>query len=151
MPGAAVFMASSTTHLPPSMMHFVHRVRVLPETVVLLTVLTESIPQVPSARRYRVEELGSGIYRLVVHYGFMDTQRIPNVVARAAREQGLPIDPEQVTYYLGRDSFLATSAGGMGHLAETLFAFLSRNAVTADRHFGIPSQQVVEIGLQTDL
>jgi len=151
VPGAAVFMASSTTHLPPSMMHFVRRVRVLPETVVLLTVITESVPTVPTARRYRVEELGSGMIRLVVHYGFMDTQRIPNVVARAAREHGLPIDPEQVTYYLGRDSFLATSAGGMGRLAESLFAFLSRNAVTADRHFGIPSQQVVEIGLQTDL
>ena len=124
VPGAAVFMASSATHLPPSMMHFVRRVRVLPETVVLLTVITESIPTVPPTRRYRVEELGNGIYRLVVRYGFMDTQRIPNVVARAAREQGLPVEPEQVTYYLGRDSFLATSAGGMGRFTESLFAFM---------------------------
>jgi KUP system potassium uptake protein len=151
VPGAAVFMASSTTHLPPSMMHFVSRVRVLPETVVLLTVVTESIPTVPKERRYRVESLGKGIHRLIVHYGFMDTQRIPVVVARAASEHHLPIDPATVTYYLGRETFLATSAGGMGRLAESFFAYLARNAVTADRHFGIPSNQVVEIGLQTDL
>ncbi|MET0384671.1 MAG: KUP/HAK/KT family potassium transporter, partial [Polyangiales bacterium] len=151
VPGAAVFMASSTTHLPPSMVHFVRRVRVLPETVVLLTVVTESAPSVPPSRRYRVEALGSGMYRLIVHYGFMDSPAIPGVVARAAREQGLPLEPKELTYYLGRDSFLATSAGGMGRLAESVFAYLSRNAITADRHFGIPAQQVVEIGLQTDL
>jgi len=151
VPGAAVFMASSTAHLPPTMMHFVSRVRVLPEIVVLLTVVTESVPSVPQSRRYRVEALGEGIYRLIVHYGFSDTQAIPVVVARAAKEQQLPIDPDQLTYYLGRDTFLATSAGGMGRVAESLFAYLSRNAVTADRHFGIPSHQVVEIGLQTDL
>jgi KUP system potassium uptake protein len=151
VPGSAVFMCSSTTHIPPSLMHFVHRVRVLPETVVLLTVITESIPAVPPARRYQVEFLGKGLYRLIVHFGFMDSQSIPAVVALAAREQQLPIEPDQLTYYLGRDSFLATSAGRMGHFSESLFAYLARNAVTADRHFGVPTHQVVEIGLQTDL
>ena len=151
VPGAAVFMCSSTTHIPPSLMHFVHRVRVLPETVVLLTVITESIPAVPPARRYDVEFLGRGLCRLIVHFGFMDSQSIPAIVALAAREQKLPIEADQITYYLGRDSFLATSAGGMGHFAESLFAYLARNSVTADRHFGVPTHQVVEIGLQTDL
>jgi len=151
VPGAAVFMASNATHLPPSMMHFVRRVRVLPETVVLLTVLTENVPSVPSKRRYHLEALGQGIYRLIVHYGFMDSQLIPRVLARAAREAKLPFNPDQVTYYVGRDSFLATSAGAMGRLTESIFSYLSRNAVTADQHFGIPAYQVVEIGLQTDL
>jgi KUP system potassium uptake protein len=151
VPGAAVFMASSTTHLPPSLMHFVQRVKVLPETVVLLTVITESVPLVPAKRRYHVTSLGRGIHRLIVHYGFMDYQAIPIVLQRAHDESALPIDPEAITYYLGRDTFLATSAGKMGVIAEGIFAFLSRNAVPADRNFGIPSKQVVEIGLQLDL
>jgi KUP system potassium uptake protein len=151
VPGAAVFMASSTAHMPPSLMHFVRRVRVLPETIVLLTVLTESIPSVPPGQRYRVETLGHGMHRLIVRFGFMDTQSIPAVLAQAASEQGLPVDPAQVTYYLGRDSFVTNANNPFERVAEVLFAFLSRNAVTADRHFHIPTQQVVEIGLQTDL
>jgi KUP system potassium uptake protein len=151
VPGAAVFMASSTAHLPPSLMHFVRRVRVLPETVVLLTVLTESAPSVPKAARYRVEVLGHGMHRLIVRFGFMDTQSIPDVLTQAAREKGLPVDPAQVTYYLGRDSFVTDAENPFKRMAEVFFAFLSRNAVTADRHFHIPTDQVVEIGLQTDL
>lgn len=151
VPGAAVFMASSTAHMPPSLMHFVRRVRVLPETIVLLTVVTETVPSVPPGKRYRVETLGHGMHRLIVHFGFMDTQSIPAVLAQAAAEQGLPVDPAQVTYYLGRDSFVTNADNPFERIAETFFAFLSRNAVTADRHFHIPTQQVVEIGLQTDL
>ena len=73
------------------------------------------------------------------------------MLQRAHDESALPIDPDEITYYLGRDTFLATSAGEMGVIAEGIFAFLSRNAVPADRNFGIPSKQVVEIGLQLDL
>ena len=39
----------------------------------------------------------------------------------------------------------------MGKIAESLYGLLQRNAVAADRHFGIPPQQVVEIGTQIDL
>jgi K+ transporter len=39
----------------------------------------------------------------------------------------------------------------MGRIAETVFGYLQRNAVAADRHFGIPPSQVVEIGTQVDL
>ena len=62
----------------------------------------------------------------------------------------LSFDPD-VTYYLGRENVLATSAGKMGRFAEHVFAYLSRNAAVADRHFGIPHEKVVEIGTQVDL
>jgi KUP system potassium uptake protein len=52
---------------------------------------------------------------------------------------------------VGRETLLATEAGKMGRVAETLFAFLSRNAAGADRHFAIPPRQVMEIGIQIDL
>lgn len=35
--------------------------------------------------------------------------------------------------------------------AEIVYAWLQRNAVTADLHFGIPPRQVIEIGTQIDL
>jgi KUP system potassium uptake protein len=150
-PGAAVFMASSTTHVPPILMHFVERIRVLPETVILLTVLTENSPSVPPEWRYELTALGDGVYRLIVRYGFMEHPNVPVVLAEACSRHKLSLDLRDVTYYLGRDSLLATKEGRMGRVAESFFAYLSRNAVAADRHFCIPPRQVVEIGLQIDL
>jgi len=150
-PGAAVFMASSTTHVPPILMHFVERIRVLPETVILLTVLTENSPSVPVEWRYELTALGDGVYRLIVRYGFMEHPKVPGVLAEACARHKLSLDLRDVTYYLGRDSLLATKEGRMGRVAESFFAYLARNAVAADRHFGIPPRQVVEIGLQIDL
>jgi KUP system potassium uptake protein len=150
-PGAAVFMASSTTHVPPILMHFVERIRVLPETVLLLTVITDTTPAVPYDQRFELTALGEGVYRLVVRYGFMEHPDVPAVVGEACARHKLHIDLRDATYYLGRDSLLATRAGKMGRFSETLFAYLARNAVAADRHFGIPPRQVVEIGLQIDL
>jgi K+ transporter len=39
----------------------------------------------------------------------------------------------------------------MGVVLETFFAFLSRNAVNADRYFRIPHNKVIEVGAQIDL
>ncbi|HKP64798.1 MAG TPA: potassium uptake protein [Polyangiales bacterium] len=150
-PGVAVFMASSTTHVPPILMHFVERIRVLPETVILLTVITESTPAVPYDQRSELTALGEGVYRLIVRYGFMEHPKVPQVVGDSCARHKLHIDLRDATYYLGRDSLLATRAGKMGSVAESFFAYLARNAVAADRHFGIPPRQVVEIGLQIDL
>jgi KUP system potassium uptake protein len=118
---------------------------------VLLTVITENSPSVPLERRCELQPLGDGIYRLIARFGFMETPRVPTVLELAAKRHPIDLDPASVTYYLGRDSLLATKAGRMGPLSETLFAYLMRNAVAADRHFGIPPRQVVELGLQLDL
>ncbi len=151
IPGSAVFMASSTTHAPPILMHFVERNHVLPETVILLTIRTGNTPDLGDRDRCEFTPLGEGFYRLVVHYGFMEHPHVPSTLADAVRRHGLTIDLDETTYYLGRESVLASQRGRMGRIAESLFAFLSRNAVAADRHFGIPPRQVMEIGMQIDL
>lgn len=58
---------------------------------------------------------------------------------------------EDVTFYLGRSTFLATERGGMGPLAEATYAFLERNAHAADLYFRIPPALVVELGNRIDL
>jgi KUP system potassium uptake protein len=151
VPGTAVFMASSIHHAPPILMHFVERTHILAQTVVLLTVQTDNTPTVPDDCRYELSELHPGTFRLVVRYGFMEHPNIPEVMQRIASEMELTIDLSDVTYYLGRESLLATKAGRMGAFSESLFAFLLRNAVAADRHFAIPPRQVMEIGVQIDL
>ena len=151
LPGTGIFMSSSTTHAPPILVHIVERVRALHEKVLLLTVLTETIPEVPPERRIAVKSLHNDIYQVTASYGYMQEPNVPKVVAQAAQILGLSIDPAETTYYLGRESVMGGGQGRMGALAEGVFGFLQRNAVTADRSFHIPPRQVIEIGIQIDL
>jgi KUP system potassium uptake protein len=150
IPGAGVFMAAQTNGVPPVMLHQVQRIKVLPETVILLTVQIAHQPHA-SEDAMTVENLGKGFYRLVVEFGFMDNPAVPPVLERAATRFQLPLAMDDVTYYLGRETFLATSKGKMGTWSEGLFAFLSRNAKPATNHFCLPPEQVVELGSQIDL
>jgi KUP system potassium uptake protein len=151
LPGTGIFMSSTTTHAPPVLVHMIERERALHEKVVLLTVLTETAPEVPKARRLEVRSLGHYIYQVIATYGFMQEPNVPEVLSEAALLLGLAIDPAQTTYYLGRESVHGGHKGAMGSFAESLFSYLQRNAVTADRHFHIPPRQVIEIGIQLDL
>jgi KUP system potassium uptake protein len=152
VPGAAVFLASSTEHMPPSLMRLVERGRALHESILLLTVVnSDTEAEVPEARRAELTSLGHGFYRVIVRIGFMEQPSVHAILQRVTFEHGVRFVEAEVTYYLGRETLLAGGEGRMGRIAETVFGYLQRNAVAADRHFGIPPRQVVEIGTQVDL
>ncbi|MEI8255486.1 MAG: hypothetical protein WCJ30_07410 [Deltaproteobacteria bacterium] len=99
----------------------------------------------------RTEDAGQGFYRLTVRTGFLETPDVPALLARAIKEASLPFSVDEVTYYLGRETFVSGERGRMGPWSESLFAFLSRNAHSAPMYFGVPPERVVELGAQIDL
>ena len=151
VPGAAVFMSSNPQGTPPVLFHHAQRIGVLHETLLLLTVTTEHVPTVPEGDRLTTASLGNGFFRIVARYGFMETPNVPVLLQRACKGLSLELEPSKVTFYLGRETFLATPKGKMGTVSESLFSYLSRNSVTATSYFAIPSEQVVELGSQIDL
>lgn len=151
VPGTAVFMSSNADMPPVAMVRHVERSRSLHQTVILLTVRTLGRPTVPGEERYTLETLPDGFHRLVMQFGFMEEPDVMPVLRAAVRDGAVPFPDDEVTYYLGRENFLASAKGHMGVLTESFFAFLQRNAVTPDRFFGLPPRQVVELGTQMDL
>lgn len=151
VPGTAVFMASSADMLPPVLVHHVERSRALQQTVILLTIKIAGQPVVPASDRFSVSHLEDGFHRVIVHFGFMEEPSVIPVLEEAVKTGGIPFAPGEVTYYLGRENFIASSRGRMGMFSESIFSFLQRNAVAADRFFGLPHRNVVEIGTQMDL
>ena len=122
----------------------------LHERVVFVTVKTQQIPHVPPDQRVDVENLGDGMYRVKVHYGFMEDPNIPDVLAAAG--DALPrFVAEDTTYFLGRETIISTKRRGMALWREKLFAIMARNATTATAFFGIPPDRVVELGEQIEL
>ncbi len=151
VPGTAVFMASSADMLPPVLVHHVERSRALQQTVVLLTIKVVGDPVVPEEARYSISHLEDGFHRIIVKFGFMEEPVVLPILERAVQEARIPFGDRDVTYYLGRENFVASSKGHMGPVAESIFSLLQKNAVAADRFFGLPPRYVVEIGTQMDL
>jgi KUP system potassium uptake protein len=148
--GIAVFMDSHRTGVPRTLLHNLKHNRVLHETVVLLTVVTEEVPRVPSEERIDLEEVGAGFFRVVAHYGYMESPNVPAVL-RQAREGGLRYDPMLTTFFLGRETLICSRRGGMARWRKRLFALMSRNAQRANAHFGLPPNRVVELGVEVTL
>jgi len=148
--GTGVVMASQAEGVPPVVVHHVQRLRVLHETIILLTIITAKVPYIAAGQRTRCETLGGGFYRVIGTYGFMESPDVPALM-REARAAGLIADIDDVTYFLGRETMLAGPGGQMGQVEETIFAVLSRNSRPATAHFKLPPDQVIEIGTQIDL
>jgi len=148
--GVAVFLTSNPVGTPPLLMHHARHNRAIHEIVLLVTVATEKVPRVLD-NRVSIEALQCGFYRVKIRLGFMETPDVPKSLVEATRQIDLAIDVDTATYYLGRETLLATAHGEMGKNSERLFAFLSRNSYQAPSFFAIPPDRVVEIGMQVDL
>jgi KUP system potassium uptake protein len=150
-PGVGVFVTGHPDGVPPVLRALVERVRVLPETVVLLTMQVGHVPRITPGAGGRYDRIADGFHRLVMERGYLDQPDVPAALARACRTWSIPVDPRQATYYLGRATFIASSAGRMGHWSESLFAFMARNSRPVTDAFCIPPAQVVEIDSRIDL
>ncbi|HEY6342739.1 MAG TPA: KUP/HAK/KT family potassium transporter [Bryobacteraceae bacterium] len=147
VPGTAVFLAPSSDHVPPILVHHVERSRSLHQTVVLLTVKEAATPEVPEESRYRIDTLSEGFYRVIVWFGYMEEPLLLPVLHAISQREHLPLDAANATYYIGRETIIAKD-GGIQRVPEAIFSYLNRNAVHEERRYGMPCQQVVEIGTQ---
>ena len=159
VPGCAVFLTSDPTGAPPVLLHHLKHNKVLHEKVVLVSVVTEEIPQVPEVDRVQLRDLGHGFWQVLAHYGFMETPNVPDLLrsleARGARDAmglgGLIVKPMETTFYLGRETLLPHGPGPLARWRQVLFILMARNALPATQFFGLPPNRVVEMGAQIQL
>jgi KUP system potassium uptake protein len=150
VPGTAVFMTAQPRGTPPALAHNLRYNKVLHEHVITLMVTTQRVPHVPASQQVTVRALGHGVFDMAVRYGFMEDPNVPEAIVRA-RGQGLELDEEDVTYFLGRETLIVTKSPGMAMWRERLFVLMARNAVRATTFFRLPPERVVELGVQVEL
>ncbi len=151
VPGTAVFMSSNSESVPPALLHHFKHNKSLHERVLLLSIITEHVPGVRRRERVETRDLGQGMYHIVAHFGFMQTPRVPDVLRQFRRMTNLDVELNNTSFFLGRETLLATGRSGMWRWRGMLFAFLSRNSHTATEFFGLPPGRVVELGMQIEL
>jgi KUP system potassium uptake protein len=150
VPGTAVFMYGSSDGTPPALVLNLAHNKVLHEKIVFLTITTEDVPHVGDEQRATVKRSGKGFHSVTARYGFMQDPDIHEVLA-ACKKSHLDIPLEGTTFFLGRETLIASDRPGMAMWRERLFAFMSRNALRATAFFKIPPNQVFEVGAYVEL
>lgn len=148
--GTAVFMTSDPEGTPPALFHNFKHNKVLHKRIVLLTIMTAEIPHVPNAERVTIEEIAPDFHRVKAQYGFMETPNMHNIFGCCVRH-GLILDMDDMTFFLGRETLLATNKPGMAVWREKLFSIMSRNAQRATTFFSIPPERVIELGVEVEM
>jgi KUP system potassium uptake protein len=151
VPGTAVFMSSSADKVPFCLLHHVKHNKSLHERIVLLSITTEHTPWIRRRDRVAWRDLGAGVHQVVAHFGFMQSPHMPDILRQFRRLAGFDIELGNTSFFLGRETLLATGRSGMWRWRAALFAFLSRNSHTATEFFGLPPGRVVELGMQIEI
>lgn len=150
VPGTAVFLTSTANGVPHALLHNMKHNKILHDRVVFLTVLIENVPYVPGSRRIEVTDLGQGFFRILVHYGFMQDPDIPRALKKA-EAHGLTFKMMETSFFLARQTLIASEAPGMAIWREKVFAWMLRNATNAMEFFKLPTNRVVELGSQVEI
>jgi KUP system potassium uptake protein len=150
VPGTAVFLTSTPNRVPHALLHNLKHNKVLHERVVFLTVVTEDIPYVPAEDRYEIEPLGCNFFRMLANYGFKDDPDVPELLEDSGR-RGFAFDMMETSFFVSRETLIATVTPGMALWREKLFVSMSKNATKASEFFQVPTNRVVELGTQVEL
>jgi KUP system potassium uptake protein len=153
--GTSVFMTSESGGAPVVLLHHLKHNKVLHKQVILLSIVTEEVPEVSNDERVEFEMLDSGFVRAVARYGFMESPDVKEVM-ELLRRQGVKTRTLDTSYYLGRELLIpreiAWKKGGltMNMWRKRLFAIMSKNARSAAEFFKLPPNRVVELGTQIE-
>ena len=148
--GTSAFLSASADTMPSALLHNLKHNQVLHERVILLTVQVEEVPFIAPEERARVESLGDGFYRIMLHYGFSEDVDVPRDL-QGVETCGEPIRMMSTSFFLGRQKIIATKRGGMALWRERLFAWMTKSSESAMEYFKLPTNRVVELGSQIEI
>ncbi|PPD48119.1 MAG: potassium transporter Kup [Methylobacter sp.] len=152
VPGAAIYLARSLHGVPQVFLHNLEHNHVLHEQIIVLTIVTTEEPYVNEAHRVKIREFGQDrtYYRVKLYFGFKQTPDVRRALELCAQE-GLPIDPKQVSFFVGSERLSFRNKSPMPKWRRPIFRFLFHNASSPIEFFKIPVDQVIELGIRIEL
>ncbi|WP_404548717.1 potassium transporter Kup [Dyella jejuensis] len=148
--GTAVFLTINDEWVPQALLKNLKHNQVLHERNVLLHVDDSGdASRVGEDARSEIHDLGEGFYSVTLRYGFSETMNVAEGLKALDFEPGL--DPDLLTYFLGRDEPVASGKQRMSRWRKALFIYMARNAMPAISYYGMSARQLIEIGTKIDL
>lgn len=141
--GTAVCLTSDEQIAPMALVMMAERLHAIQTKVICLNVKIEEVPRVPEDQRHSMQDMGQGIYIIVLKYGYSDQINLPNELVKL-----FPTDTtiDHYGYIINRWSIELARGAGWAVWRKRLFALLLRNATPQARMFDMPPDRVIEIG-----
>src|SRR6185369_14364846 len=89
--GSAVFLSSTRRGTPNVLLHHFKHNKVLHKQVLILSIVTDAVPDVADDDKVRFKDFGQGFWAVTAHYGFKESPSILDVMARC-KAHGMPIN-----------------------------------------------------------
>ncbi len=148
--GTAVFLAAESGQVPNALLHNLKHNKVLHEHNLFVTVVNHEVPWIGLDKRLEIEPLGHNCWQVSVHYGFKNDPDLPAALAQL-RGHGCELEAMTTSYFLSRDTVIASLGGGMALWREKLFAQMHLNASGAADFLKLPNNAVVELGSKIEI
>jgi len=149
--GTAIYMSGKGTQVPTALLHNLKHNQVLHERVILLHVMTLDQPYAVKDEMLEYQEVGEGLHRVTLKFGFAETPNVPAAL-KAHLPETIRFQPGKATYFLGSETYgVGKKATIIDHIRLSLFAIMARNASPATAYFQLPPGRVVELGAQITL
>ncbi len=151
--GTAAIFTAATSGIPLALTHHIKHNRVLQERVLLVCTVTTEEPHVEPEARVKIVPIGEGIARVILYNGFMETPDVVEGLQLACRDPALAdIDLNEISYYFRRVMVIPRpDRPGMALWRKSLFSAMHLNANLPAAYFGVPTGQVVEVGLEVEI
>ena len=91
-----------------------------------------------------------GFFRIIAHFGFMETPTIGEVIECCAMKDFV-IEEQKTSFFLGRETIICTGKPGMARWREHLFVAMSRHAQRPAEFFKLPVNRIVELGGRVEI
>jgi KUP system potassium uptake protein len=155
VPGTAVFLNRTKITTPLAMREIVEHLHALSEHVVILSIETLPVPHVPPDERLVIDDLGytdDGITHVGARFGYMDSPRVPAVMALIRREDlESPLDESDLSYYLSAVDLVRGDTPGLTRWRKDLFLATSRLTSDAAEYFHLPRDRTVLVGSRIEV
>jgi KUP system potassium uptake protein len=116
----------------------------------VLTIVTDRIPYVPKDSRIEIKDLSENFFRIIAHFGFMETPTISEIIGCCAM-QDFVIEEQKASFFLGRETIVCTGKPGMARWREHLFVAMSLHAQRPAEYFKLPFNRTIELGGRVEI
>ena len=145
--GQAIFLSGKLDITPLALLHNLKHNKILHSDIVIMHFATERVPRVPNLQKIEINKLGKGFSLVTARFGFMESPNIKNILS-LMNAQGLDFKMEKTSFFLGRERLLVDKKDRGQAWWKRLYIFMSKNSYDVASYYDIPTDKIIELGVQ---
>jgi len=150
-----IFITDPYDNSGGSFLNYIKLNRILPKQVLIVSIVIENYPYITDKKRFELTKLTTGVYNLILHYGFMQLINITKTLALGEKMKLFPftLDVSKATFLVEIINIVMTQKKypRLFYWQKRLFNFLLRNSALDIEFFRLPYNRTIAIGAYCEI